>query len=372
MVSADLHCVQYMPEQTVQTLHYRLSNPWLGNLTINSLKSPPAVHPIDYGDLIEWLDHRHYNAWRDLIPGVLASGFSETRYGDLPRWLTALESLPRLHPSRVDLDREVRVGEEQDISDQSRATLQRALQELMPWRKGPFHLYGIELDAEWRSDMKWNRIADKITPLAGRQVLDVGCGNGYYMLRMLGQGAARVLGVDPSPRFVVQFEMIKRLAGGPLPAHILPMTAEQMPTDQPLFDTVFSMGVLYHRRSPLDHLLELRNVLRPGGELVLETLVIEGDASSALVPRDRYAQMRNVWFIPSVKALELWLSRCGFEAVECLDVSATTVDEQRPTDWMTFHSLADFLDPSNPSKTIEGHPAPVRATLRATLPSTPG
>ncbi|PMC22346.1 tRNA 5-methoxyuridine(34)/uridine 5-oxyacetic acid(34) synthase CmoB, partial [Klebsiella aerogenes] len=44
------------------------------------------------------------------------------------------------------------------------------------------------------------------------------------------------------------------------------------------------MGVLYHRRSPLDHLWQLKDQLAPGGELVLETLVIEGDENTVLVP----------------------------------------------------------------------------------------
>jgi len=49
-----------------------------------------------------------------------------------------------------------------------------------------------------------------------------------------------------------------------------------------------------------------------------------------------------------------------------VDVSPTTPDEQRTTDWMTFHSLKDFLDPDDPTRTIEGYPGPIRATLVGT------
>nr|WP_169730591.1 DUF1698 domain-containing protein [Carnimonas nigrificans] len=41
-------------------------------------------------------------------------------------------------------------------------------------------------------------------------------------------------------------------------------------------------------------------------------------------------------------------------------------DEQRSTEWMTFQSLKDFLDPEDQHKTIEGYPAPRRALLVAT------
>ena len=128
------------------------------------------------------------------------------------------------------------------------------------------------------------------------------------------------------------------------------------------------MGVLYHRRSPVDHLYELKGALRAGGQLVLETLMIEGDAQAVLTPPGRYAKMRNVWFIPSVAALELWLTRCGFTGIRCVDINRTTTGEQRATDWMTDESLTDFLDPLDPAKTIEGHPAPMRAIFIATRP----
>ena len=43
-----------------------------------------------------------------------------------------------------------------------------------------------------------------------------------------------------------------------------------------------------------------------------------------------------------------------------MDINKTTVEEQRSTDWMTFESLADFLDPNDANKNVEGHPAPLR------------
>ncbi|MEP4101842.1 tRNA 5-methoxyuridine(34)/uridine 5-oxyacetic acid(34) synthase CmoB, partial [Paraglaciecola sp.] len=131
------------------------------------------------------------------------------------------------------------------------------------------------------------------------------------------------------------------------------------------FDTVFSMGVLYHRRSPIDFLYQLKNQLKKGGELVLETLVVEGDAQTVFMPGDRYAQMRNVWYLPSTAALTLWLQRVGFTNIRVVDVAATTIEEQRATEWMDTQSLVDFLDPDDHSKTIEGYPAPVRAVLIA-------
>jgi tRNA (mo5U34)-methyltransferase len=185
---------------------------------------------------------------------------------------------------------------------------------------------------------------------------------------MLGAGAQQVIGIDPSLFFLMQFQVIKHYTGRQ-PVHFLPLKSEDLPDFQGKgFDTVLSMGVLYHRRSPLDHLQELKNTLRAGGELVLETLIIEGDERTVLMPEDRYGKMRNVWFIPSVAMLELWLRRLGFEEIRTVDVTPTTTDEQRSTAWMRFESLKDFLDSQNVKRTVEGYPAPVRAVIIATAP----
>ncbi|MBP6682857.1 MAG: tRNA 5-methoxyuridine(34)/uridine 5-oxyacetic acid(34) synthase CmoB, partial [Halioglobus sp.] len=217
---------------------------------------------------------------------------------------------------------------------------------------------------EWRSDWKWDRLAPAIDDLAGRRVLDVGCGSGYHCWRMLGAGAAEVIGIDPTPLFVLQYWALRKYLQRD-EVWVLPLGIEQLPAKLQAFDSVFSMGVLYHRRSPLDHLLELRDCLRPGGQLVLETLVIEGGPGTSLVPEGRYARMGNVWFLPACDTLLGWLRKLGFVDCRLVDVGATSTDEQRSTDWMRFQSLADFLDPADRSKTVEGYPAPRRAIVTA-------
>ena len=241
------------------------------------------------------------------------------------------------------------------------------LMSLAPWRKGPFEIDGITIDAEWRSDLKWGRLADKVASLEGRNVLDVGCGNGWYALRMLDAGANLVIGIDPTLLFVVQFAAVTSLTGHQA-AHVLPVRLEEVPQESHAFDTTFSMGVLYHRRTPAEHLDELLGTLRPGGELVLETLVLPGDHNEILVPEDRYARMRNVWHLPTVPVLLEWLAQAGFRSPRVVDVTRTTTAEQRPTEWMRFESLEHALDPGDPTLTIEGLPAPTRAVVLANAP----
>ncbi|OLO04447.1 tRNA 5-methoxyuridine(34)/uridine 5-oxyacetic acid(34) synthase CmoB [Salinicola socius] len=308
--------------------------------------------------------------WLARLPEQLSRGLDRRRHGDLPAWEKAVTKLPALPTTRaVDLqDDSVTVQLELDDADRRRC--ENLLKILMPWRKGPYRLGDIAIDTEWHSDWKWQRVAPHLSPLAGRRVLDVGGGNGYHAWRMAGAGAAFVLVIDPSPRFYYQFHAVRHFVGDAdaYRTHFLPVGIEDVPEKLAAFDTVFSMGVLYHRPSPLEHLLQLKDALAPGGELVLETLVVEGDAQTVFMPGERYASMPNVYFLPSSKALAHWLERCGFESVRCVDETVTTLDEQRSTEWMTFHSLAEFLDPHDRTKTIEGYPAPRRATLIARKP----
>ena len=302
-----------------------------------------------------------FAAWRDApppAPGCMDI-LRSSRHGDLPRWLEALRQVPCTPAAPAACDDTVRIGAADDLSPSDRQRLDAALRALIPWRKGPFELFGVRIDAEWRSDWKWRRIAPHVT-LTGRRVLDVGCGNGYYGWRMLAAGAAAVTGVEPHLLYVLQHALVAHLA--PPAAHwVLPLRFEECAAREP-FDVIFSLGVLYHRRDPAGHLFELARHAHRDTVLVLETLVMEGEA--LLAPK-RYARMRNVHAIPNLDLLRRWLRQAGFVHAELVDVSATTVHEQRSTAWMPFQSLADALHPQNANLTVEGYPAPRRAVILA-------
>lgn len=307
--------------------------------------------------------------WLALLPEQLANGLDRQRHGDLPMWEKAVRKLPPLPAERqVHLDQDT-VRVDMTLSDSQQRQCFNLLRKLAPWRKGPYSLGGIDIDTEWRSDWKWQRLAPHLAPLTHRKVLDVGGGSGYHAWRMAGAGADFVLIIDPSPRFYWQFQAVRHFIGDAdqQRTHFLPVGIEQVPPKLGFFDTVFSMGVLYHRPSPLEHLQQLKEALAPGGELVLETLVVEGDEQTVFMPGERYAAMPNVYFLPSSRALCHWLSRCGFSNIRIVDEAVTTLEEQRATDWMTYQSLSDFLDPHDPALTREGYPAPRRAIILANI-----
>lgn len=303
---------------------------------------------LDYPALWQCLAEVGVASWRTPLEARIRERLHETAHGDFARWRHTLEQLCACD------------------TDDSR-TIRDLLLALSPWRKGPFDVAGITIDSEWRSNLKWDRLKSGIAPLEDRAVLDVGCGNGYYAMRMRRTGARAVIGIDPTLLYVVQFLAIDNfLQTGQV--FVLPLRLHELPQGSRRFDTTFSMGVLYHQRSPIDHLQQLKGTLRPGGQLVLETIFVPGEESYACTPPDRYARMRNVWLLPTIAELTTWLRRSGFADIEVIDQSVTTTDEQRSTEWMTFESLREALKPDDPDRTVEGWPAPRRVVVVAIAP----
>lgn len=319
---------------------------------------------IDFGDFYQIIAKSKLSRWLEVLPAQLANWQKQNIDNRFNQWLNSIKHLPSITPYQIDLLHSVTAKTKEPLSNGEQLRITQLLKTMMPWRKGPFNLYDIYINTEWRSDWKWQRLINHIDNLEGKTVLDVGCNSGYHLWRMIGAGAKLAVGIDPMALYLCQFEAIRKLLGNDQRAHLLPLGIEELPKLK-AFDTVFSMGVLYHRRSPLDHLYQLKDQLTDGGQLVLETLVIDGELHQALMPGERYAQMRNVYFIPSVPTMINWLNKCGFTEVKLVDISTTSLDEQRKTEWMTSDSLADFLDPNDITKTVEGYPAPMRAVFIA-------
>ncbi|WP_456479464.1 tRNA 5-methoxyuridine(34)/uridine 5-oxyacetic acid(34) synthase CmoB [Nautilia sp.] len=230
---------------------------------------------------------------------------------------------------------------------------------LKPWRKGPFKINNLFIDSEWRSYIKWNIIKPFIN-LENKNVLDVGCNNGYYMFRMLEMNPKNITGFDPSALFNLQFEFINGFVKSGIKYKLLGV--EHIPHYPEKFDTIFCLGVLYHRPDPITMLKELKKGLNPGGEIILDTLIIEGEGETALCPL-RYQKMKNVYFVPTLKALYNWIEKAKFKDVEYIGQKYTDLKEQRKTEWIKGESLDSFLS-EDLTKTVEGYPPPLRVYLK--------
>jgi len=308
------------------------------------------------------------------LPSNLAE---QVDHGDLPQWLEAIKAIAVNEPSDFFIQEGVPTFSTGSIEGIDSEALRQNLLKLHPWRKGPLQIGDSYIDAEWDAREKWNIVEKALDSIFSEElpesldILDIGCSNGFYLWQLFEKykkTSPRILGVEPYAPNIMQFSLCHQLAGSPSSVKMLPRTFEEMPQSLRAFDLIFSMGVLYHRKHPIEHLMQIRHQLKKGGTMMLETLIVEGDESTCLVPQDRYQQMNNVWFLPSVPHLVRWLERCKFKDIQVHDVRPTSITEQRTTEWMHFHSLEQFLDPNDHRKTVEGYQAPTRCLISAKAP----
>jgi tRNA (mo5U34)-methyltransferase len=275
------------------------------------------------------------------------------------------ESVKHIRAKHCDFSGDVmKIGAADELSEDDYSKVYRAMRDFMPWRKGPFEVFGINIDAEWRSERKWNRVIPELPDLDGKIVADIGCNNGYYMFRMSHYKPRLVLGFEPYLQHYYAFQTLNGFAGTEsLKVELLGV--EHISLFENCFDVVFLMGILYHRSSPVDVLRDIRMAMRPGGVLIVESQGIPGVEPQALFPEQRYAKVPGTYFVPTGTCLANWLSRAGFSDVRIFYSHPMSPKEQRRTDWMVFESYQDFIDSSDPNLTIEGYPAPIRIFAKA-------
>jgi len=287
------------------------------------------------------------------------------------KWLTwkniapikeAIDNLPTLQVKKYSLNDTIEIELEESFSKEYLAQIEEVAKLMLPWRKGPFKIDSLFIDTEWRSFIKYNLLEPHFN-LKDKIVGDIGCNNGYYLFRMLEHKPKKLVGFDPSPLVFMQFEFINKFIQSDIKYELLGI--EHVELYEHKFDTLFCLGVLYHRSDPIGSLKSLFKALNSDGELILDTFMIDGEDDICLTPKDRYSKIPNIYFIPTVNALKNWCFRAGFKDIEVLEIKATNLEEQRKTNWINSQSLNDFLDPNNPTQTVEGYPAPKRVYIKA-------
>ena len=263
---------------------------------------------------------------------------------------------------KIKLDDWLTIGDDKTLSEDQIGIIKESAKKLIPWRKGPFDICGMKLDSEWQSNLKYNLLRPHFN-LENKLVADVGCNNGYYMFRMLEDKPKKLVGFDPSAIFKTQFDFINHFIKSDIKYELLGV--EHLEHYETKFDFIFMLGVLYHRSDPIASLKSLNRALNKNGEIIVDSFMIDGEEEVCLVPKDRYAMIPNIYFIPTVNCFKNWLNRAGFVDIEVIEITTTDYKEQRVTPWTFGMSLDDFRDKNDHTKTIEGYPAPKRVYLKA-------
>jgi SAM-dependent methyltransferase len=115
------------------------------------------------------------------------------------------------------------------------------------------------------------QVLDAVVPLAGKDVLDVGCGGGALVRELVGRGA-RAIGLEISEQQLGQARArgVGRFVVG---------RAEDLPLEDSSLDAVLFMRSLHHVPEPamVPALAAARRVLRPGGLVYVAEPLPEGD-----------------------------------------------------------------------------------------------
>ncbi len=131
--------------------------------------------------------------------------------------------------------------------------------------------------ARWRSS-RLGQITDALEQqllfellglVAGKALLDVGCGDGALASELARRGAI-VTGLDADPAMIAAAARRTKIEGTQL--HLVEGQAERLPFNDAAFDLVIAVTVLCFVRDAKQAFIEMARVLKPGGQLVIGEL----------------------------------------------------------------------------------------------------
>jgi 2-polyprenyl-6-hydroxyphenyl methylase/3-demethylubiquinone-9 3-methyltransferase len=118
---------------------------------------------------------------------------------------------------------------------------------------------------------------DGLAPLAGKRVVDIGCGGGILADSMARKGAS-VLGVDLSTK-ALRVAQLHALEAGTPNVEYREVSAEALAAEQPeSFDVVTCMEMLEHVPDPSSVVRACSTLVKPGGWVFFSTLNRNGKA----------------------------------------------------------------------------------------------
>ena len=313
-------------------------------------------------------DKNFYNEYTfreyDFLFNIFLENKNFSNHGNHYKWIKILKSLPNISTSYLNYSNSsIIIGKKNEINDAQTKTLEKELLKLSPWRKGPFNIFGLEIDSEWRSEKKWQRIQSYLPNINGMRIADIGCSNGYYSFKLLELQPDLIVGMDKTALYIIQFLALKAYVKQIQELIVLPCSSEEFNFNKINFDLILSMGVLYHSKNPSTHLNSLRYLLKKNGYIILETIVSNKSANIDIKKNQTYAGMKNVRTIFTKKNLNDLMIFHGFKNIEIINDSFTDSNEQRSTKWMSGKSFKDFTLPNG--NTLEGYPPVCRSILVA-------
>ncbi len=146
--------------------------------------------------------------------------------------------------------------------------------------------------------------------LAGKRVLEVGCGRGVGIENLLGLGATHVTGFDLDPKMIALAQT--RVAKYGDCARVFVGDAKAIDAPDSNFDAVVNYGIIHHIPNWQQTLKEIARVLKPGGVFYFEDLLkdlVSAWPVRALFDHPRATQFYGREFCAGLEAAGLRVAR---------------------------------------------------------------
>ncbi len=204
------------------------------------------------------------------------------------------------------------------LPQDERDRLLKQVDELEPWLQGPFLLAeDLVVGGAWRNDLRWGYLESEVpSELGGSRVLDVGSNAGYDPFMFSLRDPDYVLACEPFG-FIEQARFLESIYKTGVDLRQIGWQALDTATHGH-FELVHCHGVLYHELNPLELLLKLHEMTKPGGTLLFGSMMLADPALADLVrfvPRAYYGD-RTWWWVPGPLAMRAMLEAAGFEVVD--------------------------------------------------------
>jgi len=172
----------------------------------------------------------------------------------------------------------------------------------------------------------------KSLDVKGKRVLDIGCRDGLFSFAAESMGAAEVVGIDndlskAATEFLIPFFNSK------VRMHQMNLY-DLKPESFGQFDVVIFPGVLYHLRYPFWGLRAIRDILKIGGHLLIETAIWVGERNNSMLfcpigEDNPYAPDGTSCTFFNEKGLVDTLTSLGFQTVHTELLSGTSLMQEK-------------------------------------------
>jgi trans-aconitate methyltransferase len=191
-------------------------------------------------------------------------------------------------------------------------------------------------------------ILERLAPMPGERILDLGCGDGVLTERLVASGAS-VVGVDLSA------EMLAAARARGIDARV--MDATRLTFDEE-FDAVFSNAVLHWIQDQDGVLAGVRRALVPGGRFVAElggyTNIAAISVGLRAVLAHRGIPYKRHWYYPTPAAYSARLEAHGFSVEFATLFPRPTPLPTGMTGWLHTFAHAALADvPSDQRAAVE-------------------